>query len=35
MRITLKQNLTTFEEVFNDLLTSCKAKGLAEKTNHL
>ncbi len=32
MRITFKHNLTSFEQLFEEFLTSCKAKGLTDKT---
>ena len=32
MRILLKQNEATLEQLFDDYLTSCKAKGLAKET---
>ncbi|MBR5640637.1 MAG: tyrosine-type recombinase/integrase [Firmicutes bacterium] len=32
MKITINSSLTTFKLLFNDFLTSCKAKGLSEKT---
>ena len=32
MRIVLNNSLTTFEQLFDDFLTSSKAKGLSKKT---
>lgn len=32
MRILLKQNEASFKQLFNDYLTSCKARGLADTT---
>ncbi len=32
MKITINNSLTTFKLLFSDFLTSCKAKGLSEKT---
>ena len=32
MKIEISNFLTTFEQLYNDYLTTCKAKGLSEKT---
>ena len=32
MRIRSNQDLTDFEQLFNDFIVTCKAKGLSEKT---